>query len=379
MNNISFFGLDKYYSRHSKEILRITDECYSSGMFLMGKQVQLFEDKMKKLAGRKYAVAVGSCSDALYFALVSSGVKPGDHILITSFTYIASVTPIIRAGAVPVFVDIDPENYMMDPDDLRKKITGKTKAIIAVHLGGQCLPMAETEKIANEHGLILIEDAAQALGCTQSGRQAGNLGDISCFSFDPTKIIGAFGTGGIVATDDRSICETVTRLRFHGKNMETGAFETLGYNSQLATAQAALLDYQLGMMKEIITQRNKIAAFYYENLKQINGIRMRKLENGNNCTYSKCIIEADRRDELLVFLKSSGIPAMIHYPVPVFKQPVIKNHPHEAKRMKSVYDVCAKVLSLPVHTELTENEIIRICKTIAELYGFNSMISNNKF
>ncbi|MBI4645486.1 MAG: aminotransferase class I/II-fold pyridoxal phosphate-dependent enzyme, partial [Bacteroidia bacterium] len=194
-----------------------------------------------KISGRKYAVAVGSCTDALYFALQLAGIERGDEVLVTCFSYIASVSPILRVGAIPVFVDIDKESFMMDLNDLERKITNKTKAILAVHQFGQSLPLAHLEALAAKYNLIIIEDVAQAFGCRNYDHPAGNIGIASCFSFDPTKIIGAFGTAGALATDDEQIYNKAKKLRFHGKNPATGDFEMPGYNSQIASSQAAIL------------------------------------------------------------------------------------------------------------------------------------------
>ena len=300
--NIPFFGIDRLYKQHSKRLLNTIEKVYSHGSVLMGPEVEEFERNVAQMCNRKYGIAVGSCTDALYFALLSAGITEGDEVLITSFSFIASMTPIIRIRAIPVFVDIEPDYFMMDISDLEHKITKKTKAIVAVHLFGQMLPFDEIKLLAKENNLILIEDAAQSLGSFCDNKPAGGLGLCSCISFDPTKIIGAFGNGGILLTDDKKMFESVIKIRYHGKNISTGEFEILGYNSRLSSSQAAILNVQFDWLDGWIKRRREIAKLYERLLNNCDAITLPKIRHENDHIYHKYVLLSDNRNELKAFM-----------------------------------------------------------------------------
>ena len=366
--NIPFFNIDKLYQSHSKEILAAVDKVFSHGYVLMGPEIDEFEEKAANLCGRKYGVAVGSCTDALYFALSSAGIKRGDEVLVTCFTFIASVTPILRIGAVPVFVDIDPDYFMMDLNDLQNKITPYTKAIIAVHLFGQTHDIVKIEEIARKNNLILIEDAAQSFGSSNNNRKAGSMGLSSCISFDPTKVIGAFGNGGILLTDDEKIYNDVVKLRYHGKNLDKGGFELLGYNSRIATSQAAILNLQLNWLNDWIDKRNDIAGDYSSNLSGLDDVTIPAIiENGQHI-YHKYVLKVHNRDELRKHLSENGIKTMIHYNDLVFENELFKEFKFISDNINTAYQVKQDVISLPVYPELTEPEIIYIIDSIKKFY-----------
>ena len=365
---IPFFGASRFYKENSDKILSIVDKVFSHGQVLMGPEVEEFEKNIKSRCQRKYAVAVSSCTDALYFSLLSAGVQPEDEVLITSFSFIASVTPILRLGATPVFVDINNDDFMMNLDDLESKITAKSKAVVAVHLFGQCLPMNELEKIAKKYDLIIIEDAAQSLGAYHNDRKAGSMGLVSSISFDPTKIISAFGNGGVVLTDDGMIFEKVKKLRYHGKNFKTGSFEFLGYNSRLATSQAALLNFQLDILDDLIEQSNKIAQIYNNSFHDINEITIPVIKEANKHIYHKYVLVVENRDTLKKYLTDQGISTKVHYSKALFEYNLLKNYNFRAENIENVHTLKNKVLSLPIYPELNREETDYICKTLRKFY-----------
>ena len=362
--NIPFYNIKRVYQKHSKEIINTVASVYSGGNVLMGAEVEELEKKVSRICGRKYALAVGSCTDALFFALKSAGIGKGDEVLVTSFSYTASVTPILRAGAVPVFVDIEPNYFMMDLPDLVKKITGRTKAIVAVHLFGQMLPIDKLEEIAKRNDLVLIEDAAQSLGSEYNGRKAGSAGLCSCISFDPSKIIGAFGCGGVFLSDDEAVYKMVKKLRFHGKNMENGEFEILGYNSRMATSQAALVLLQLNWLENWIEKRNEIAAIYNRELNMIKEIKIPEVNNGNSHTYHKYVIQVKNRDKLRKHLTDNGIQTMTHYNKALYEHPLFDNYKYRAANISLVHQIKNKALSIPIYPELKSEEVQYICEVI---------------
>lgn len=356
------------YRNHKKEILDTINTVFSHGKVLMGPEIKEFEKRIATYCKREYAVAVGSCTDALYFSLKSCGINHGDEVLVTSFSFIASATPILRIGATPVFVDIEPDYYMMNLVDLENKITKRTKAIIAVQLFGQTLPINKVEEIAMKNDLILIEDAAQSLGATYKDRSAGSMGLASCFSFDPTKIIGAFGNGGVILTDDEILCERAKKLNYHGKNLKSGEFESLGFNSRLATSQAALLNLQFEWLGEWIRRRNEIAALYKQELRRISEIELPNIREGCNHIFHKFVIRTKERDKLKKFLSEKGINTKIHYNKAIYEYEVFKNQKCISNNLHIVNQIKQKVLSLPIYPEITNNEIIFICSKIKDFF-----------
>lgn len=367
--NIPFFGIDRLYANHAKDILKAVDTVFTHGKVLMGPEVEDIEKDISLYCNRKYAVTVGSCTDALYFALLSGGIGKGDEVLITSFSFVASVSAILRAEAIPVFVDIDPKYYMMDLSDLERKVTRKTKAILAVNLFGQTLPMDRLEEIAKKHNLVLIEDTAQSLGGKWRGRPAGSMGLISCISFDPTKIVGAFGNGGVLLTDDEGIHENAVKLRYHGKNMKSGEFEILGYNSRLATSQAAILRYQLKHLDFWSQKRREIADFYKKELEDLGGLQLPEVQDGCDHIFHKFVMQCNARNDLRAHLADAGIKTMIHYNKALFEHPMLDHYDHRKKNVSVVHDIIARVLSLPIYPELKDEEMRYITDSIKAFYA----------
>jgi dTDP-4-amino-4,6-dideoxygalactose transaminase len=257
---------------------------------------------------------------------------------------------------------------MMDLVDLEKKITKKTKAILAVHLFGQTLPINRIEEIVRKNNLILIEDAAQSLGATYKNRPAGSMGLASCFSFDPTKIIGAFGNGGVILTDDEILYERAKKLNYHGKNLKNGEFESLGFNSRLATSQAALLNLQFEWLDGWIVRRNEIANLYKQKLKKIREIEVPNIREGCNHIFHKYVIKTKERDKLNKFLSEKGINTKIHYNKAIYEYEVFKNKKFISNNLPIVNQVKQKVLSLPIYPELTKKEVLYVCEKIKNFY-----------
>lgn len=367
--DVPFFGVDRLYKRHASDILAVLESVYSHGKVLMGSEVGEFEEAISRYCGTKYAVAVGSCTDALFFALKANGIGPGDEVLVTGFSFIASASPILRAAATPVFVDIEPDYYMMDLSDLEQKITPKTRAIIAVHLFGQTLAIDELTAISEKYGLMLIEDAAQSLGSSYNNTKAAGVSLCSCISFDPTKIIGAFGNGGVLLTDDQDIYRRAKMLHYHGKDMQTGTFEMLGYNSRMATSQAALLNLQLGWLEELIKARQKVAEKYIAALQHLEpAIRLPKVRPGCRHIFHKFVISTSQRDALREHLSNRGVQTYIHYPKAIPENPLFSDYEYRSDGLERIEHVKDQVLSLPIYPELTDQETDYVIKVIKDFF-----------
>ncbi|MEI6853306.1 MAG: DegT/DnrJ/EryC1/StrS family aminotransferase [Bacteroidota bacterium] len=360
---IPFYGVKKYYANHQQLMLSIVDDVYSSGNHF-GKETEDLEAELCRFTGRKFAVGLNSCTDAIYLALKSAGIGRGDEVLVTSFSFIASASPILRVGAIPVFVDICPKNFLMDLHQLQMKITSRTRAILAVHLFGQTLDMEALESLAQKNHLIIIEDAAQALGAECRGRKAGSMGLTSCLSFDPTKVISAFGSGGALLTDDEMIVRKVRQLRYHGKTSEND-FAYTGYNCRLSGTASALLTFQL---KELLNMRivklREIADIYSQRLHGFVDIVLPLSDLGHYHIYHKYVIRTIFRDELRNFLKTRGIETMIHYPVPMPDYTLFGEVDNQNIQFPASRQAGKEVFSLPIYPELSTEEIDYICKSI---------------
>ncbi|HLD11234.1 MAG TPA: DegT/DnrJ/EryC1/StrS family aminotransferase [Candidatus Nanoarchaeia archaeon] len=364
---IPFFGKERYYQDNKDQILKIIEKVYLHGKVVMGPEVDDFEKKIAKYCDRKYGVAVGSCTDALYFSFLTAGIKKDDEVLLTGFSFIASVTCILRAGGSPVFVDIDPKTYMMDSKDLENKITDKTRFILAVDIFGDALNIVELEAIGKKYGLTIIEDAAQSIGSKYNDRKVGSLGLCSCISFDPTKILSAQSNGGIILTDDFDFYETLCKLRYHGKN-KIGEFEILGFNSRISSAQAAILSFNLDNLNFWIGRHREIADMYFRGLSNISQLKMPLNRRETRHVYHKFVMRTEKRNDLKKWLIENNIGCMIHYDKALLENKLFENFIFRAEGLNVINKIKKEVISLPIHAWLTDEEVNYIIQKIKEFY-----------
>ncbi len=364
---VPFFGTQREYQHHKDAILSIVEKVFETGQMLQSAEVQAFEAKVASLVGRRYGIAVGSCTDALFFALKALGIGPGDEVLVTNFSFVASASAILRTGAQPVFVDIDAKTLNMDLSQAERKVSPRTKAIVWVHLYGLMGDVTALMDFALQHDLYVVEDAAQALGAYFADIPAGKVGNISCLSFDPTKVVSAPGSGGIVLTDDPDLAAKVHRYRYHGKG-ESGYFEELGYNSQMSSITAAVLSYKLDYQVLWLKKRQEIADYYEEHLCQLP-LRLPVVSPPALHIYHKFVVQTEHRDQLRTFLAQHGIETKIHYALPLSAQPVFR---HSAQggpdEFPVAYRCAATVLSLPIHPYLQDFEVEYVVEKIREFF-----------
>lgn len=359
---IPFFFAKREHKFLKSEIINSISKSFLHGQTLQGPEVKTFENKMSKFVGRKFAIAVGSCTDALFFSLKAGGINKGDEVIVTSYSYLASATCILRCGAKPVFVDVD-KNGNMQINQVLKKISKKTKAIIYVHLFGYCQNITELLKISKKNKILFIEDFAQALGASINKKKVGSLGDISCTSFDPTKVLSAPGSGGIVLTNSKIIKNKIIKLRYHGKN-KFGDHDTLGINSQLPSIVAAALLVKFKYFKKLQNKRISIAKQYLKSFKDLS-LSLPPSPRVNQHIYHKFVIQTNQRDELFKFLKNQGIQCLIHYKKPLHKLKIFK----EFNSKLPVSEKLSKTsLSIPIHPYLKKIEIDYIIKTIKNFF-----------
>ncbi len=365
---IPLVDLVKQYHSIKKEIDEAISGVLNSGSFIQGANVRQFEQEFASYIGVKHGIGVGNGTDALRLALEALGIRAGDEVITVSFTFTSSVDCVVHRGGVPVFADINPSTYTMDVDAVKSLITEKTKAIIAVHLYGNPVDLKPLLEISEKHGLYLMEDAAQAHGAKYNNRMIGSFGHVSCFSFYPSKNLGAYGDAGFVATNDEELAHRVRMLREYGQR-EKYFYETLGYNSRLDEIQAAVLRVKLKHLDKWNEARRSNAKLYSEYLSKLSDagkIILPSETKGAYHVYHVYGIRAKKRDELKSHLLKNGIQTGIHYPVPVHLQQSYKRVPFRSGKLLNTELAAEQELSLPMFPELSGSEIDLISRKIAE-------------
>lgn len=353
----------------NKAILRIVE----GGNFILGENVKGLEDEIARYVGCKYAIACASGTDALILALRALGIKSGDEVITSPFTFFATATSITSVGAKPIFVDIEKKTYNIFPKLIEKKITKRTKAIIPVHIYGQMANMSEILKIAKKYNLKVVEDACQSIGSEQKikGRlqKAGNIGDIGCFSFFPSKNLGGYGDGGIITTNNKDIADKIKMLRVHG-SQKRYYHDVLGYNSRLDEIQAAILRVKLKYLDIWNRKRIENAKYYDKKFYKYNlPVIIPHRDDYNKHIYHCYAVRVKDRDKLVEFLKQQGISTLIHYPVPLHLQKALSFLGHKNGDFPITEKVCNEILSLPMYPELTKKHINFVVEKIANFYS----------
>lgn len=340
-----------------------------SGLFILGNEVKEFESRFAKLIGSKHALGVGSGTDALLLALMALEIGSGDEVITTPHTYIATGMAITRTGAKPVFVDIDPKTFNINPDLIEKKINKRTKAILPVHLYGEPCDMVRITKIAQKHKLHVIEDCAQATGAKRHGKTVGSFGDFGCFSFYPTKIIGAYGDGGAVVSDNAELAERIGSLRNQSDPHKTYIHERIALNSRLDTLQAAILNAKLEKIVKWNSARIQAAKRYDQLLEKISEVEVPERTPNLIHVYHQYTIYVKKRNELLVHLKKNEIAAGIYYPVPLHLQPCFKNLNYKRGDFPNAENASQNTLSLPLFPQMTLKQQEFVAATIKKFYA----------
>lgn len=385
---ISSMDVTRQYESIKYELNEAVLAVLRSGQYILGKTVEEFERSFADYCGVKHAIGVGNGSDALVIALKACGVRPGDEVITTDMSFIATAEAIVTVGAVPVFADCTKEAYTIDLAEVEKKITAKTKAILPVHLYGQCADMDEIRQIAGEYGLKVIEDAAQAAGAEYKGKKAGSMGDAGCISFFPTKNLGCAGDGGMIVTNDESVYRQCRAIRAHGggldalytygiRNGEDVSEEGVdfhgnlpkyynfidGCNSRLDALQAGLLSVKLPYLDGWNERRREIARQYDERIAN-PAIMKPVVSDGNTHTYYVYAIATENRDELRKHLEDNGIKSGVYFPVPFHEQKVFEHLGYRHGDFPNAEYVAEHTLVLPMFPELTQEEIDRVVEVV---------------
>lgn len=362
---VPYINLGLQHQKDKAALLAKFEEILDSGMFILGQEVEDFEKDFAQLCGAKYAVGVANGTDALMLAMQSLGIGKGDEVITAPNSYLASASSIELVGATAVFADVK-SDFTIDPEEVRKKITPKTKAIIAVHLTGKPADMDAINALAEENGIAVIEDSAQAVGAKYKGQGTGSLGKIGCFSLHPLKNLAAAGDAGIITTNDESLYQWLMKARTHGmKNRDECEFWSV--NSRIDALQAAILNIKLPRLEEWTQRRRAIAEKYRNEIGQ-----WVHCPNDNEDTYSvyhTFIVQTDQRDALQAHLKSKGIDSKIHYPIAIHQQAAASNNASAQERYPMTEQQVKTILSLPVYPELTDEQVQYICDSVKSYFN----------
>lgn len=363
---IDFVNLSRQYKRYKKEIDNSIQKVLDSGHFILGDEVQLFEKEFAQYCEAKYCVGVASGTDALFLSLKALDIKEGDEVITVPNSFIATSLCISHVGAIPVFVDIDPKTYNIDVAKIEEKINTKTKAIIPVHLFGQPADMDAIVALAKKYNLKIIEDSCQAHGARYKGKRVGNFGDISAFSFYPSKNLGAYGDGGAIITNNSELAEKIFSLRTYG-GRKRDYYLDQGFNSRLDTIQAAVLRVKLKYLDESNDARRKNTEIYNELLQGQDMITPSNIDHVQSATHLY-VVRTKQRDKLVEYLSERGISTGIHYPVPIHLQPAYKDLGYSQGNCMVAETVAKEIISLPLCPEIHRQEIEYVVTNIIDFY-----------
>lgn len=359
---MEFIDLKAQYAKLKAEIDAGIARVLSHGQYILGPEVDELEEKLAAFVGAKYCITVANGTDALQIAQMAFGVGPGDEVITPGFTYIATAETVALLGAKPVYVDIDPRTYNLDPALLEAAITPRTKAIIPVSLYGQCADFDAINAVADKHGLPVIEDAAQSFGAIYKGRHSCNLSTVACTSFFPSKPLGCYGDGGAIFTNDEQLAKVIRQTARHGQDRRYHHVR-IGVNSRLDTLQAAILLSKLGVLAQEIELRNKVALRYGKLLRAAGGPTTPHVEPHNVSAWAQYTVRVPSREQVQIRLHEAGIPTAVHYPIPLNRQPAVQ----DSSAQLSVGDKMAgEVLSLPMHPYLSEASISRVSHALRD-------------
>ena len=360
MNSIQMVDLQSQYKRLKNPIDIAMQEVVSTGSFIKGPALRAFEENLATYLNVKHVIGVANGTDALQIALMALGLKPGDEVIVPSFTYVATAEVIGLLGLTPVMVDVDLTTYNIDVEKAKSSITSKTKAIVPVHLYGQCAPMMEIMDLAQENNLFVVEDNAQAIGGDYINNEGvkvktGTIGDIGCTSFFPSKNLGCFGDGGAMFTNNDELAQKIRMIANHGQPQKY-VHKVLGVNSRLDTLQAAVLNVKLKELDDFAARRQAVARRYDEELAEVDAIVCQKIPEYSTHVYHQYTVRITngKRDALQAYLKDKGVPSMIYYPIPLYEQEAFKNY-HDGTTHPVTEKLCKEVISFPIHTEMEDD------------------------
>lgn len=372
MSEIRMVDLVTQYHKIKEEVDQAVINVVESSAYINGPEVKSFQAELEQYLNVKHVIPCANGTDALQIAMMAGGLKPGDEVITATFTYVATAEVIALLGLVPVLVDVDEYTFQINPDAIREAITDKTRAIVPVHLFGQCAPMEEIMAIAKEHNLMVFEDTAQAIGAEYtfsdgSVHRAGTIGNMGATSFFPSKNLGCMGDGGALFTNDDDLAHRARMVANHGQSKQY-YHDSIGVNSRLDSIQAAILRIKLRHLNQYNAARQSAASYYdaaFANISEL--LTPRRAAQSTHVFHQYTLrLTNGKRDELVAFLKECDIPAMIYYPVPLHQQKAYIDPRYEADHFPVTNMLCEQVFSLPMHTELNEEQLERITRAVAD-------------
>lgn len=370
MKKIQMVDLQSQYQKIKEDVDTAILNVLGSAAFINGPEVKQFETELQDYLDVKHVIPCANGTDALQIALMSLGLEPGDEVITADFTFAATVEVVDLLKLTSVLVDVDYTTFTIDIEKLKAAITPKTRAIIPVHLFGQCANMDEVMAVAKEYNLFVIEDTAQAIGADYKGKKAGTIGHIGCTSFFPSKNLGCYGDGGAIFTNDDELAHKLRGIVNHGM-YKRYYHDEVGVNSRLDSVQAAVLRKKLPLLDSYNEARNKAAAYYSEAFKDIEELLTPEVDENSTHVFHQYTLRVTngKRNELQAFLTEKEIPAMIYYPVPLRKQKAYNNGHYNDADFPNTNKLVEEVISLPMHTELDEEQLMFITSAVKEFFG----------
>ncbi len=373
-DTLSMVDLKGQYQEIKEEIDKAIGSCVASASFIGGEAVKRFTENLAQYQGVNYVVPCANGTDALQIALMALGLERGDEVICPAFTYVATAEVIALLGLKPIMVDVCKDTFNMKVEGLEKVLTKKTKAIVPVHLYGQSCDMEPILAFAKQHNLYVVEDNAQALGAVYTfsdgtQKKTGTMGDIGCTSFFPSKNLGCFGDGGAMMTDNEQIAERLRMIANHGQQQKYH-HEVLGCNSRLDAIQAEVLDVKLKYLDGYSQKRNAMAEVYYKELEGIKTLNLPKKQLNSSHVFHQFTLKVlnGKRDDLQAFLKLKGVPSMVYYPLPLYKQKAFRSYVPDHFTLPVTEELCGQVLSLPIHTQMNLEHMTLICGAVKEFF-----------
>jgi dTDP-4-amino-4,6-dideoxygalactose transaminase len=370
VQQVPLLDLKAQYAQIRAEVLNAVTRVFESQQFILGAEVDALETELASALGVKHATGVSSGTDALLVAMMALGIGPGDEVITTTYSFVATAGSIVRLGATPVLVDIDPETYNIDPAGVQAALTSRTKAIMPVHLFGLTAECGKLIQLANQHGAVLIEDACQAIGAQYHGRPAGSMGTVGCFSFFPSKNLGGAGDGGLVTTNDDDLAERIRLLRGHGAEKQY-VHRVVGGNFRLDALQAAVLRVKLRHLQSWTEARRRNASRYrslFDEFRLAGVVTTPTEPDGYFHVYNQYVIGTAKRDALRRHLQDRGIGTAVYYPIPFHAQECFRSKNYATGAFPHADRASASTLALPIYSELTAEQQARVVESIAAFF-----------
>lgn len=360
--NIPYLDLTIQYKAIENPLNEMVQKVLKSGQYILGPEVELCEKRLAEFVGAPYCVTAANGTDALLMALMAHGIKAGDEVIVPSFSFFATAEMIALLGAKPVFVDIDPTTFNINPDLIEKNITSKTKAIMPVSLYGQVAEMNAINEIAEKHGLVVMEDAAQSFGATYQGKRSCNLSRYACTSFFPAKPLGCFGDGGAVFCQNKEDYEALLQIRNHGQSTRYH-HTAIGINGRLDTLQCGILLVKLERYPWEMEQRQRIAAIYNSELHDVKGLITPQVAEDRNSVFAQYTLRVQKRGEFQQKLSALGVPTSIHYPKGMHQQPALSMY-NPGRGLEVTEALCEEVISLPLYADMPSSHVDHVIQTV---------------